>query len=65
MSKESKKKGIKRRLADKLQRYDSATNMKGLSDNLRKSIEKTTTVSQGGIEAKIDSLEYSDISEAM
>jgi len=52
-------------LADKLQRYDSATNLKGYSENLRKSIKNTTTVSEGGIESKINSLEYPDITEAM
>jgi len=65
MSKESKRKSMKRKLAEKLQRYSSATNFSELAPNLQKSLNNTLTVSPEGIEAKIDSLEFPNMTEAM
>jgi len=64
MSKQNRK-SMKRKLCEKMQRYSMAHNMERLNPNLRKSIGKATTVSPEGIEAKIESLEFANLTESM
>lgn len=65
MSKESRKRNAKFRLQRKMKRFIEVDNLKEMPTNLKKSIDNVVTVSDSGLRAKADKLEFSNITEAM